>query len=325
MDDTKRRRVLQLGGAALVSGLAGCNGILGNDIQDTDGDGVIDSEDYAPRDPEIQREEQVKGEGSTETETETQAETETETETETQAETPVAGEDLISWWPFSQNVNDTAGDNDASAPIGNPQIETVADRTAVRFDGDDGLRVARGGNEPELSLLDRNDGPASITMQVYFAEPTGSQPFEGTGTPRHSILRNDTGYNITAKGESGDSSVNLRFGVRPYSDTPSRGYSMPDDVQIPLSVQEWHQISVVFNSTKYVRIYVDDERVFADDSMQGYNNAASDFWPDITIGSWYGGNPEEWANLMNGAISDLRMYGTGLTAEEISQIYTNTN
>lgn len=76
MDNTRRRQVLRLGGVALASGLAGCSGDFsfgggsggGNDVQDTDGDGVIDSEDYAPRDPDVQREEQVKGDTSTETE-----------------------------------------------------------------------------------------------------------------------------------------------------------------------------------------------------------------------------------------------------------------
>jgi hypothetical protein len=57
----------------------------GSGIKDTDGDGVIDSEDYAPRDPEIQREEQVKG-GSTPTEG--QPSTETETATEEPTDTP---------------------------------------------------------------------------------------------------------------------------------------------------------------------------------------------------------------------------------------------
>ncbi len=46
-----------------------------NNIQDTDGDGVIDSEDYVPRDPEIQREEQVENESS---QTEYGLQTETE-------------------------------------------------------------------------------------------------------------------------------------------------------------------------------------------------------------------------------------------------------
>lgn len=64
MNSSKRRRVLQLCGMTVVSGVSGCLRLASgsdeeNDIQDTDGDGVIDSEDYAPQDPEIQREEQV--------------------------------------------------------------------------------------------------------------------------------------------------------------------------------------------------------------------------------------------------------------------------
>lgn len=70
--------MLQLSGTVFVGGIAGCSSTLGgseSDIQDTDGDGVIDSEDYAPRDPDVQREEQVKGDTPTETETETSTET----------------------------------------------------------------------------------------------------------------------------------------------------------------------------------------------------------------------------------------------------------
>lgn len=74
MEDIRRRQVLRLGGVALAGGLAGCSGNFsvgggsgGNDVQDTDGDGVIDSEDYAPRDPDIQRKEQVKRDTPTET------------------------------------------------------------------------------------------------------------------------------------------------------------------------------------------------------------------------------------------------------------------
>lgn len=90
MDDKKRRRVLRLCGVSLVGGLSGCLRILDagdseNTIQDTDGDGVIDSEDYAPRDPDIQREEQLDQDTLTETPTETQTETPTETPTATEA------------------------------------------------------------------------------------------------------------------------------------------------------------------------------------------------------------------------------------------------
>jgi hypothetical protein len=51
-----------------IAGLTGCSQITGgNDIKDTDGDGVIDSEDYAPRDASVQDAEDVEETDSTET------------------------------------------------------------------------------------------------------------------------------------------------------------------------------------------------------------------------------------------------------------------
>jgi hypothetical protein len=79
----------------VVSGASGCLRLAGgsdeeNDIQDTDGDGVIDSEDYAPRDPEIQREEQVSNEDTETSPTPTETSpTPTET-TPTNTEQPVS-------------------------------------------------------------------------------------------------------------------------------------------------------------------------------------------------------------------------------------------
>jgi hypothetical protein len=52
-------------------------------MRDSDGDGVIDSEDYAPRDPDVQREEQVELVDSTSTETTTETQTAEPTETQT--------------------------------------------------------------------------------------------------------------------------------------------------------------------------------------------------------------------------------------------------
>lgn len=77
---TTRRRLLSGLSVGLTLTIAGCSsdGTVsadgtnsadgtdsgGNDVQDSDGDGVIDSEDYAPRDPDVQQE------GDTNTETE---------------------------------------------------------------------------------------------------------------------------------------------------------------------------------------------------------------------------------------------------------------
>jgi hypothetical protein len=79
MDHSTQRRFLWASGIVSTVGLAGCLGIQGgSDVQDTDGDGVIDSEDYAPRDPDVQRKEQIQT-NSAPTETKQPADTETDT------------------------------------------------------------------------------------------------------------------------------------------------------------------------------------------------------------------------------------------------------
>lgn len=49
----ERRRFISATGLSLFVLGAGCSGSDENTIQDSDGDGVIDSEDYAPNDPDV--------------------------------------------------------------------------------------------------------------------------------------------------------------------------------------------------------------------------------------------------------------------------------
>ncbi len=54
-----RRAFCAAVGAAGLAGLAGCTG--GSDVEDTDGDGVVDSADYAPRDANVSRKSDLDG------------------------------------------------------------------------------------------------------------------------------------------------------------------------------------------------------------------------------------------------------------------------
>lgn len=91
-----RRRVLECVIATSLASVAGCVQD-GDTVQDADGDGVIDSEDYAPRDPAVQRKSDLDpGNESPPTETSTETNhptasgtaTATETRTTSPAETP---------------------------------------------------------------------------------------------------------------------------------------------------------------------------------------------------------------------------------------------
>jgi hypothetical protein len=72
-----RRKLLSRISAIGTISIAGCAGGGGSqdDIEDSDGDGLIDSEDYAPNDPDVQEKSDVQ---------------DTETPTETSTETPTA-------------------------------------------------------------------------------------------------------------------------------------------------------------------------------------------------------------------------------------------
>lgn len=81
---TSRRRALEIAGTAGLIGLAGCSQYIPggeNQIKDTDGDGVIDSQDYAPRDPSVQSKSDLHESTSTPTQTTESSPTTTRTTT----------------------------------------------------------------------------------------------------------------------------------------------------------------------------------------------------------------------------------------------------
>lgn len=111
----QRRRYLTAVG---LMGLAGCLN-TGSDVQDNDGDGIIDSEDYAPNDPEVQEKEDLVTTTATPTTTTTTESTTTDsttTTTTTEAlQAPLIEElNLVYEWVDYGNAVDNA--ISASAP-----------------------------------------------------------------------------------------------------------------------------------------------------------------------------------------------------------------
>lgn len=321
MDDTRRRRVLQLGGATLLSGLAGCSSILGSvgddesGIQDTDGDGVIDSEDYAPRDPEVQREEQVKGDEPTETppeptdEERVEGDDSTDTPTESTDEI-VAQNQLISRWPLEDDLEDVMGDNDASAARGDAAFGSYAGRRALRFDGDLGVMINRGENS-ELSILEADGAGASVGGWIYFDAAAGGNP-RGDNT-RHHILRNDNEYNFVAVPSGDLESFQFRFA----------GVSESSNGELTVPSEEWHHFCYTIEPGSSTQFYLDAEQVFEAD-IDLTNPTETAYWSHETIGSWYGTTDPTWYDLLVGKMADLRVYDVRLTRSEIAQMYQNT-
>jgi len=159
----RRNFVYAAGTSALLFG-AGCSS-GGDDIEDTDGDGVIDSEDYAPRDPDVQEEADIRR-TPTVTPVPTGTGTPTATATPTATPAPEAGQLIVddSYWQALSHV--TAYGRDAvTARITDGYPETEYD-TAKLF-----VSLSRFPREEVVAQalsdrFDRSDGPHDITVAV---------------------------------------------------------------------------------------------------------------------------------------------------------------
>lgn len=240
-----------------------------------------------------------------------------------QTNVAVAPADLVAHWPFSSGFQDVSGDADATPVSGDPVTGSYDGRDAVKFDGADGLRAGDGSDNPELSFVQQGYGPVSFGGWVYFDQQSGGK--QRGDVAQHHILRNDGEYVVRATPESGDQdTVKLVFATSGLGG--GQGYNTrertDDEMHVPIG--EWHQFYFVLEAGNFLKFYLDGDLQFADDEMDGYSPRVTDYWSDQTIGSWYGTGTPDWYNLMVGKLSDLRVYKTELTDEQVTEIYQQT-
>jgi hypothetical protein len=232
---------------------------------------------------------------------------------------PVEPDALVARWPLRDGFSDIVGSHDAEPVVGDEAFGNYQGRAALDFDGSLGVRVSRGGSRA-LNLVGPDDGPHTVSMWVYLDGPTGGQSFEGTGTAGHSLYKNDTGLRLVATPRTDINAAELRASIAPYGNPDAQGYGMPEEASVLLPTQEWMRVTCVVDAQNYMRLYVDGDMRFRDGAMDGHNGYREEFWSDITLGSWYGGNPEEWANLLDGKLADVRVYETALSAAQIQSM-----
>lgn len=211
----QRRRFLTTSVLAGVGALSGC-AENGNDIQDSDGDGVIDSEDYAPKDPDVQEKADVNdvksGTKKTETPTLTDTDTPTPSPTPSPTETPTdsptpsptptphnANSISVNGAEFPQQVSHFTeyGVDSASAWV-HPDGPAVSD-----FDGRELWVYAMGLNSnsvyaagsTDISRLSNTGGEFSVEME-WEEKPTGeSLVYGGLLAPSGKSFSELTGSN----------------------------------------------------------------------------------------------------------------------------------
>lgn len=235
MKDSTRRQFLRSGGVVSIIGLTGCSQVprvqIGNDIKDTDGDGVIDSEDYAPRDPSVQDAEDVEVIDSTEQDGEDMEEvdsTEQDGENENQpTEDPDTTEEPTEMSGGMVVLDDFEDTTQLGWSI------DQGDRSRVEFVQD----AARGDHSLHF-IYDSEDVSTGISREI---EPTRMSEFSLWFQYESS---NDNNFQITLVSDSGNRIQQFRefFGQIHYRDP--QGGSVPHNGIAPIAQNEWYRFVV---------------------------------------------------------------------------------
>lgn len=276
MNNSTRRQLLRFCGVTGMVGFTGCLGGIktGSDsvtetpgIEDTDGDGVIDSEDYAPRDPEVQREEQLKQDRSTPTET--------STDTPTERQSPVIFEDrfetgsLEAWEDIL--LNDPRNQNRSNWRVTSNSI-TGSYSAYSETNGDKNLLISK-------NPIIESDDPFQITFQWR----TSSSDSRGIF-----LLITDGNIIDDGKNISSSISVQLRFQADGSSFIRVNG-DRQDDISVA-KVGKNHRTKLVIDQRTVTVEFADSSASVSKPLMSGekhlgfnssgYYGSPSDIWID---------------------------------------------
>jgi len=192
MDDLatcdRRRFLCGVLAGGLIS-MAGCSDLIGSDddgVQDSDGDGVIDSEDYAPQDPDVQKKSDIgSGESTPETPTPTETATPTPTE-ETEREAYSAYESEY------EHIDDGSGT--ARAAVHSYEREKY-ERTEERY---------RDALEDYENAVDDFDRAADLANSAGHPEAEEMAAYASSFVEEYSVRLAETGIDVAEAAQNGD-------------------------------------------------------------------------------------------------------------------------
>lgn len=304
-----RRALLRGSVTAAVIGVTGCTiNTGGSDIKDTDDDGVIDSEDYAPRDPEVQEKSDLLG-----TETE-----DTRTKTEGRSGKSITGvqptEGLKGYWSFEsisdRTVPDESGHDHDGTIQGDPQPISGAVGQALAFDGkDDSVKVDM---TPELQTtgsftlelwvqtMESTDGGRPLGLYTYNGNGQGEETFISAKSNRIGFhARHSTGFGQAGGGAEND----------PY-------YHIPGE-PLEITPSRWHHIALKYDrQAQTIAMYVDGEPEFSLSAPK--DPRVDDTY--LTIGAEPASGTSDVAKEhFTGGIDEVLVYTQALSDETIQQ------
>jgi hypothetical protein len=213
------------------------------------------------------------------------------------AQTPVA------YYPFTGNANDAAGVNNGTvngATLTNDRFGNA--NSAYSFDGvDDNISINNSAtfnfpNSLTISLWVKYNGSGTAGKSVWSLI---SKNFNGNG--------NEDQFHLWVNAT--DKSTGGRFGTGPalvgFGGLPAIDNGL------------WHQIQVVFdNPNNVINHYLDGVLIStAANTANVFNNGSP-----IKLGYW-----EAFNNFWNGAIDEVKIYNTALSAAQVQNEYLGAN
>lgn len=207
---------------------------------------------------------------------------------------------LIAHFPFDGDAADHGPSAHAAVVNGNPSYVPGMNAGAMRFDGDDWVRVNHGGG---LTFdLDANAFSIScfVRFDDFISEFTIYQNRFGDNSPVDYNLSMNISYPRLAQSAWFGSGTNYNYNAI---------------ANIPLQKQ-WIHVATTYEPSIGKVLYVNGMPV---DSVPPAPSTAGEFVPNnhgtLTIGAgWY---PDSMQNFLRGDIDDLRIYNRALSADDV--------
>lgn len=319
MDRSTRRKVLRLCGVSVAGGLAGCSGVLGgddeeNDIKDTDGDGVIDSEDYAPRDPDVQRREQV---------------VDNSTPRETEQPTESVDNSLVLRAPLDGNtvMNRASRQPDLSLSAYNSPTTGVSGRFDSAWLFDRNLS----GTGPDAVVFDIPEerdfdfsGSYDFSVKAHFNPNTesidGPAPRQGNKDHPNPFLFHARGNPAEISiqfNDDGDGKIRLRI------ESADRDSSIFNTAGVSAPVGEWTSFVLTWDSSNNeANLYINGQKELTESAGTPFSTAT-----DSSTISGFGaragrGGRGRGDKGFDGRMDELQIYDTTLTEEQARTLHT---
>lgn len=244
-----RRQLLWAVGLPLVGGITGCSELreFRNDTRDTDGDGVIDSEDYAPRDPEVQEKSDLVGTDSPTSSGENQGTAATQDTEELLSSLPV---DVL--LTFDDGIEDVSGNDRDVSVTGGELVERISGQ-ALRLSPPDAYFTVETGLESPGFDSGEDAQPFSYATWVKIHSERQHEIFTNEGSRRRLAINADR--QVCGRMWGAEGSVEGQ---------PTCSATVPLD--------EWVHVGFVFTGTEG-RVYYDGDQV-GSSPWKGYTGDA---------------------------------------------------